>query len=403
MGKTTIFASIAVGVSLSMVFGITEIGLRVWKHDLAFQPDPEFVRSLRPNIDYEVLSYETDDNLNGRSSSIPDEPVVVGTSRTNNLSLRMSEDIGPKGADEKRVLIFGDSYTEAIQVDAKVRFSHLADEMLQQKTQGEWRIINGAIMNGNPDQYLLMLRKMRLTIEPDLVIIVLAPNDTEDSMAWDERYGFVRDEAGVPLHPETQGWLALTKTSFAVRSFYALLEGRWPAALEFVFPSANPGKGRRQWEQLVCITDDRSKEFFRTITGRTLKMLSDMSAEVDADFAVMGIDYQYYFPNEPYYEKRYPGQKEQLERFGCAESRGEKYQAFLVNYMESNSIPFASTYQRFSEAKARNPKRKLWQFYDYHFSPAGHELAAAELLQLVLGRIGIASDLESSSPPESNL
>ena len=88
----------------------------------------------------------------------------------------MTEDIEPKCANEKRVLIFGDSYTEAIQVDARDRFSHLADLKLREATGGEWRIINGAIMNGKPDQYLMMLRKLKETIEPDMVVIVLAPN-----------------------------------------------------------------------------------------------------------------------------------------------------------------------------------------------------------------------------------
>jgi hypothetical protein len=55
--------------------------------------------------------------------------------------------------------------------------------------------------------------------------------------------------------------------------------------------------------------------------------------------------------------------------------------------MEANAIPFASIYQRFSTAKARDPKRKLWQFYDYHFSAAGHVLAAEELVDLILARI----------------
>ena len=387
MTRKAVFAAVAFCLSFLLLFAMAEIGLRIWKHDLAFQPDPDLIRSLRPNIDYNVVSYETDDNLNGRSDEIPSQPAVIGTSPTNNLGLRMTVDIEPKRANEKRVLIFGDSYTEAIQVDARDRFSYLADLKLQEATGGEWRIINGAIMNGSPDQYLMMLRKFQETIEPDMVVIVLAPNDTEDGMGWDERYGFVRDEAGAPLHPETQGWLALTRASFVARSFYAILEGRSPAALEFFFPSANPGKGRRQWAHLACITDDRSKDFFRSVTGTTLHNLKEISAGADADFAVMGIHYQYYFPNEPYYEKRFPGQKAMLEKFGCAESRGEKYEAFLWEYMEANAIPFASIYQRFSTAKARDPKRKLWQFYDYHFSAAGHVLAAEELVDLILARI----------------
>ena len=243
MTRNAVFAAVAFFLSFALLFVIAEVGLRIWKHDLAFQPDPDLIRSLRPNINYNVVSYETDDNLNGRSDEIPSQPAVIGTSPTNNLGLRMTVDIEPKRANEKRVLIFGDSYTEAIQVDARDRFSYLADLKLQEATGGEWRIINGAIMNGNPDQYLMMLRRFQETIDPDMVVIVLAPNDTEDGMHWDERYGFVRDKDGAPLHPETQGWLALTRSSFVIRSFYAILEGPLARGTRVLFPKRESGQG----------------------------------------------------------------------------------------------------------------------------------------------------------------
>jgi hypothetical protein len=68
-----------------------EVGLRVWKHDLAFQPDGVLIRSLRPNIDYDVESHETDDNLNGQSDTVPDIPASVETSEDRHLKLRLGD------------------------------------------------------------------------------------------------------------------------------------------------------------------------------------------------------------------------------------------------------------------------------------------------------------------------
>jgi len=65
--------------------------LRVWKHDLAFQLDGELIRSLRPNIDYDVEIHETDDNLNGRSDTVPDIPASVETSEDRHLKLRLGD------------------------------------------------------------------------------------------------------------------------------------------------------------------------------------------------------------------------------------------------------------------------------------------------------------------------
>ena len=35
------------------------------------------------------------------------------------------------------------------------------------------------------------------------------------------------------------------------------------------------------------------------------------------------------------------------------------------------------------EEKVKNPERKLWNFYDYHFSPAGHQVVAHEVVDFL--------------------
>src|SRR5271166_5138038 len=87
-----------------------EAALRVVKRRVPFQPDPDLLRSLRPNVDAVVMSWESEDNWNGKRVPVP--PVwVAGPSRTNNIGFRMAEDVGAKAHDERRVLLHGDSFT----------------------------------------------------------------------------------------------------------------------------------------------------------------------------------------------------------------------------------------------------------------------------------------------------
>ena len=44
---------------------------------------------------------------------------------------------------------------------------------------------------------------------------------------------------------------------------------------------------------------------------------------------------------------------------------------------------FEARFSAFLAAKREAPKRKLWNFYDYHFSPRGHEVLAGELVSLL--------------------
>ena len=46
-------------------------------------------------------------------------------------------------------------------------------------------------------------------------------------------------------------------------------------------------------------------------------------------------------------------------------------------------MTFHNPLEALLRAKAENPKRKLWNFVDYHYSPAGHRVNAEEMLVLL--------------------
>ena len=75
----------------------------------------------------------------------------MGMDYTNNAGLRMKSHVGPKTTEEKRILMLGDSFTEAEGVSDERRFYHLLEERLRQAgTVERWRVLNAGIKNGCP-------------------------------------------------------------------------------------------------------------------------------------------------------------------------------------------------------------------------------------------------------------
>ena len=169
-------------VSISLVLVAGEVTFRIAKRDVAFQPDPVLIRSLVPSVSQEVQIWDTDDNLNGRSAEIPSRPERYFWP-SNAAGLRMSREVGTKAAAERRVLLLGDSYTDALNVHPGERFADLLDQRLSSRPSSDgsrWNVINGGIQNGAPSQYVLQLRRWLSKFEPDIVVVALAANDLND-------------------------------------------------------------------------------------------------------------------------------------------------------------------------------------------------------------------------------
>ena len=58
-----LFPIAAVLVSVALAIGTGEIFLRVYKRDVAFQPDPDLIRSLRPHVERRIYSHDTEEAL----------------------------------------------------------------------------------------------------------------------------------------------------------------------------------------------------------------------------------------------------------------------------------------------------------------------------------------------------
>jgi len=115
---------------------------------------------------------------------------------TNNMGLRMKEDVGPKDRGVRRILFLGDSYTEAEGVPDEQRFYQLIQQSLDAQRNGteRWQVINAAIQNGTPSQYILQLRRYLAQFQPDIVVAFIAPNDVSDDFSFEHRCRAQKDE-----------------------------------------------------------------------------------------------------------------------------------------------------------------------------------------------------------------
>jgi lysophospholipase L1-like esterase len=385
MGKETslpraiLFRVTALCIGLVAVFAAGEIAIRILKRDIAFQPDPDLLRSLRPNVERRVYVDDTPEAL--ERQVLPDAPVFQGMDYTNNLGLRMHDDILEKKAGEKRLLLFGDSYTEASRWPDEQRFYQVAQRILDaRRRQGEhWRVVNAGIQNGAPSQYILMARRLLPLIEPDVVVVVFGGNDVADDLIFERSYGYEFDENGIPLRLKRRLELRVLQSSWLLRYVDVGVE-RLLARLGKHLPPADASVEVLPWGPFYCSADPASKEAFRNKTGRYLQELASMSREAGARFGVFLIHYLWSFDDEPFYYEHFPGFRASLAEWGCDRHDLAPYNHFIETYLHEVGVASYNSYDRLLREKQEHPEQKLWGYVDYHFAPKGHQVIGEELV-----------------------
>ena len=382
--KTLLLNLALAAASLAVCAAVTEIAIRVWKRDIAFQPDPQLIRSLRPNVRRDVWSFDTPEVLATKRRT--NAPQLLGLDYTNNVGLRMKDDV-TAGSDEQRILLLGDSFVEAEQVPDAERFYELAQRGLDQGAHGRrWRIVNAGIQNGAPSQYILQLRRYLPQFHPAVVIVFLAPNDAEDDFSFEDRNGYEFDERGMPLQPITRGRLWLLQKFWTLRYGDVAAQRRLPWLEIRIWPPRLDGRRHPRWVGMLCGGGDPEEfEWFRSKTGPYVAELKRMAEGAGARFAVVLTNYMWVFPDEP---SAAPALDSSDQR-QCTATHGDAYRAFIHTYLSDRGILFDDPYETLATAKTRTPAEKLWNFYDYHFSPAGHAVMATELLRFLRQRLAI--------------
>lgn len=101
--------------------------------------------------------------------------------KINALGMRDSEYSNERGS-KQRMLVIGDSFAWGFGVEHSERFSEIIES-----EHADWEIMNASVNGYGTDQQLLYLKDAGLTLEPDVVLLLLHPNDFENNVR-DEQY-----------------------------------------------------------------------------------------------------------------------------------------------------------------------------------------------------------------------
>ncbi len=114
--------------------------------------------------------------------------------RMNSLGMRGPE-IGPKSSTEYRILMLGDSFTEALQVSDDKTFGHLLQVSLTRKTGRDIKVVNAGRNGASPAYYIHLADFYNSSMKPDHVIVQINDEDfTKEIMDNNTREFYVKKD-----------------------------------------------------------------------------------------------------------------------------------------------------------------------------------------------------------------
>ena len=97
--------------------------------------------------------------------------------KTNQLGFRSNEaTLAPKGEDEFRIIVLGDSFTVSAGVAFERIYTSLVEDALRERFP-EVRVVNLAVGGYNIVQYALVLEEVGLALQPDLILVSVYPEN----------------------------------------------------------------------------------------------------------------------------------------------------------------------------------------------------------------------------------
>ena len=153
-----------------MTFGLGEIGMRIY--NAAFEHKDRSIFLPDPEIGYVHAAH------NGFIYRYEEKGLVVAQHQTNAIGL-----IGPEVSLDRpstvfRILILGDSFTEALQIPDEKNFCRQLERLLNDKGGAKHvEVLNAGVSGYSPIAEYQLFRKKLYRLKPDLVIVQLFAND----------------------------------------------------------------------------------------------------------------------------------------------------------------------------------------------------------------------------------
>jgi len=333
-----------------------ELGLRVFApQEVAvvrrglFTPDDTFGYRRAPNLNVQINTGERDVWL------VTDEK-----------GHRVAKNAPASDNDAVRVLAVGDSFVEALSVEYERTFSALIEAALRRELNRSVKVVNAGVGAWEPSHYLLEARRELADSNYDLVLVCLY--------------------LGNDLKPTRSGYFRPAPNN-ARDSFFRI--PRRLAAEEFRQSLADPLKSvLEQYSHLYVLARNVRYTHFELVDSRKVVQdyarsgrgasPFDIAADVCADLAKMAGAIPVVFAVIP----------DHLETFGETYSdapESDKLSRPMLEALEKRGLRTVDLTPALVRAEKQGPS--VFGRIDRHFSPRGHEIAAAVITPVVLERL----------------
>lgn len=245
-------------------FGLFEWGLRVAGGSEAtpafqqlFMPDPAIGYRLRPSTSIRYTTSEFSTAIAINAEGVRDE------------------EIGPKAAGERRIVVLGDSLVLSVQVPLEQTFCKQLQAGLNARASStRYRVINAGVQGYGPVEEALFFERVVSKLEPDLVVVVtFVANDAVE--AHDRAFRLTGSaQPSQPVHEQVSD----TLRRFVRRSAVLQIVGQRVSQLrERLRPAGPPRPDRRLLTYATPMPDDirRGLAVSRDAIGR---LASDAAA-----------------------------------------------------------------------------------------------------------------------------
>ena len=124
----------------------------------------------------------------------------------NNIGFR-DKDVFPKEANQRRVMLLGDSFIENLEVKFEDTFPALVEKSLKQSSSNWESVIIGS-QGYSTAQELLAFRKFKDLVDPDIVVqLFYCGNDFEDNLRTS--FAFLDEHGKLQIPPQKDSWLSI--------------------------------------------------------------------------------------------------------------------------------------------------------------------------------------------------
>ncbi len=329
----------------------------------------------------------------------PEYSVVYST---NSIGFRDREHTIKKNSNVFRIVVLGDSFTEALQVPLEQTFPYLLEEKLNSNSniQKEIEIINLGKSGFGTDREYLTLKHIGLEYNPDLVILAfLTGNDVRNNYAeFENTYWHVYQNGNISLNPrpffvinETgeleelpfQGRIIkVDKNSF---TFNILRKFRSPGYLYSKVKNFQRQKVSKGYKvngvpiDLYAYAHEYSADWQEAwnITKALILKIDKESKENGAQLLLVSLTNRNQVHNE-YWKETLETYPEMKNMEWCL----EKPEEILTNFSAENNITYLPLLPPFREHVNRTSE-KVHGHYDGHWNANGHKLAA----ELIYGKL----------------